>query len=479
MTYGRFALAALLSFLALCAATIGVVLFLSGRLVGGDGAWTSWSLDLKEEAAAQIDGPKLIIISGSSGNLGYSAEQLSEALGVDVVNMASHAGLAVPYFAYLATRNAAPGDVVVLPLEYEAYSRDKLTSLTAVVDFERGLGLFGFLEPRERVEYLRAFPVGELLSVAGQFLAGEQFDIPDSGYWRFGVNAYGDLDLPGPSRTDALKALGSAREAEDERLFLARPAARYLTALRNELNSRGVQLILTQPPLHEFSTLSRGAISNLASQLEEQGLEYHYLFNDNRVPADMMLDSRYHTGASGRRVATARLALVLCDIVDFDAMAAPGETCTPAAMEEQRAWSDSIGNMATFARERALNEIAYRPAGSSPLRRSGNFRNITFDAVAPVRCHSMLYFRVRPEQPETRVTVSVNGETRGSHLFTAGTSSGALRPWSGALYLPHGRNELARVRFTADRWNSERNNVSLTFSQLFRKTDCPSAPGVR
>ncbi|WP_417490760.1 hypothetical protein [Maricaulis sp.] len=479
MTYGRFALAAMLSFLALIAATVGLVLFLSGRMVGGDGAWTSWSLDRKEEAAAQIDRPKLFFISGSSGNFGYSAEQLSDALGVDVVNLASHAGLSVPYFAYLATRNAEPGDVVVLPLEYEAYSRLELTPHTTVVDFERGLDFFGFLAPREQVEYLRAFPVRELLSVAGQFLAGEQFTVPDTNYWRYGVNTYGDLDLPGPSRAGVRKALGSAREADDERLFLAPPAARYLTALRDDLNSRGVQLIFTQPPLHEFATLSRGAIRNLASQLEEQGLEYHFLFNDNRVPADMMLDSRYHTAASGRRVATARLALMLCDVIDFDAMGVNGDTCTSASLDEQQAWSSSITNMTGFAHEGDLNELTYRPEGSSPVRRSGNFRNVTFDAVAPVRCHSMLYFRVRPELPDTRVTVSVNGEERVSHQFTSGTASGAVRPWRSSVYLPHGGNELARVRFTADRWNSERNNVSLTFSQLFRKTDCVAAPGVR
>ncbi len=472
MTYGRFALAVLLSVLALAAVTVGIVQFLSGRMVGGDGAWTSWSLDRKEEAAAQIDRPKLFFISGSSGNFGYSAGQLSDALGVDVVNMASHAGLAVPYLAYLATRNAEPGDVVLLPLEYEAYSRLQLTGHTAIVDFERGLGVFGFLSLREQIEYLRVFPVGELLSVAGQFLAGEQFTPPNSGYWRYGINTYGDLNLPEPTRVGALKALDSARDAEDRRLYVSPQTARYLTALRDDLNSRGVQLILTQPPLHEFASLSDDGIRGLASELEALGLEYHFLFNDNRIPAEMMLDSRYHTGASGRRVATARLALMLCDTVDFDAMTVDGETCTAAKMDEQRAWSESFGSMAGFAQEDSFTQIHYRPGGSTRLRRSATYRGPDFDVITPAGCSSALFFLVRADVQGATISVLINGEQALTHEFDELVGRGVTRAWRDRVDLPVGNNELVHVEFATDRWSSQTNDISMSFYQLYRETRC-------
>ncbi|WP_417496357.1 hypothetical protein [Maricaulis sp.] len=472
MTYTRFVLIAFLSFLALAAVTVGAVRFLSGRLVGGDAAWTSWLLERKEAAAAEIDGPKLFFISGSSGSFGYSAEQLGDALGIDVVNMASHAGLSLPYYAYLATRNAAPGDVVVLPLEYEAFSRTQLTSHTAIVDFERGLSFFNYLGMADRVEYLRVFPVAELLSVAGQFLAGEQFVIPNSGYWRYGVNASGDLLLPEPTRLGALKALDNAREADDRDLRVSRQTAGYLTALRDELNSRGVQLILTQPPLHEFATLSDDAIRGLATELAEQGLEYHLLWNHNRVPAEMMLDSRYHTGASGRRVSTARLALMLCDEVDFAAMSASGETCTSDNLDEQRAWSNSMGTMTGFAQEDAFSRIYYRPGSSAPFRRSGTYRGPEFDVITPVGCSSTLNFQVRADVQGARISVLVNGEQEMTHVFDEMVRNIATRLWTDSIDLPVGDNELVHVQFVADRWSSQTNDASMSFSRLYRETRC-------
>jgi len=472
MAYGRFALAVLLSILALAAVTVGIVQLLSGRMVGGDGAWTSWSLDRKEEAAAQVDGPKLIIVSGSSGNFGYSAEQLEGALGIDVVNLASHAGLSIPYFTYLAAHNATPGDIVVLPIEHEIYSRTRLTSHTAIVDFERGLGFFGSLGLAEQLQYLRAFPFRELLAAAGEFLVGEQFVIPNSGYWRYGMNEYGDMDLPEPSRAGVLKALENARGADESRLHVSPQAARYLTALRDDLNERGVRLILTQPPLHEYAALSEGAIQELESELEALGLEYHTLFNNNRIPAEMMLDSRYHTGASGRRVATARLALMLCDEVDFDAMAEDRETCTADNMDEQRAWSDSTDRMTVFAQEGSFMGIRYRPGGSTPLRRSASSRGPDFDVITPAGCSSTLHFQFRADVQGANISVLVNGEQVLTHVFDDLISSGTPRAWTGQIELPASDNELTHVQFVADRWRSEGNGASMSFNRLHRETRC-------
>ncbi|SDL77156.1 SGNH/GDSL hydrolase family protein [Maricaulis salignorans] len=504
LSYGRFILVALLCLAVLTIAALGATRFLSGRLIGGDAAWTSWSLAQKQMAAAQIEGPKLIFISGSSGNFGYSAQQLGEALGVNAVNLASHAGLGVPYFAYLASRNAGPGDVVVLPLEYEMYERNSLqdeaidpdelvfsplayqeydrfilTKHTVNADFQSGMGLFGFLSLGEKVQYLRVFPIASFLAAATQFLSGEQFERPDTGYWLYDIDRFGDIDVPETRRRDASRALGSARKADDRRLRLSEQSVRYLTALRDELHARGAQLILTQPPLHEFTSLSPEAIRALASQLEARGLDYHFLAEDNRIPAEMMLDTRYHPGRWGRRVATARLAILLCDIVDFSPLAAPGEACTPTRIAEQRAWSEAGRTMMTFVQENSLSTIRYSAGNSYPLRRSAGHRGAAFDVIVPTGCRSQLNFQLRAEIPEARISVQLDGDEVLSHVFDQLTGSGVPALWSGAVELPDHARERVNVRFIADRWNSQPNDTSMSFVSLFRHSDCDETPALQ
>lgn len=504
LSYGRFVLVALLCLAVLSVALIGATRLLSGRLIGGDAAWTSWSLAHKEAAAAQIEGPKLIFISGSSGNFGYSARQLGEALGVNAVNLASHAGLGVPYFAYLASRNAGPGDIVVLPLEYELYERNSLqdepvdpdelvfsplayqeydryilTKHTVNADFQSGMGLFGFLSLGEKVQYLRVFPVASFLAAATQFLSGAEFERPDSGYWLYEIDNFGDIDVPETRRRDASRALGSARKADDRRLRLSEQSVRYLTALRDELHARGARLVLTQPPLHEFTSLSPEAIRSLASQLEARGLDYHFLADDNRIPAEMMLDTRYHPGRWGRRVATARLAVLLCDIADLSALSATGEACTPARMDEQRAWSDAGRTMMTFVQENGMSPIRYSAGSSYPLRRSADHGGAAFDVVVPAGCRSQLDFQLRAEIPDARISVRVDGDEVLSHVFERLTGSGVPVLWSGSVDLPDGARERVNVRFIADRWNAQSNDTSMSFVSLFRQSDCDGAPPLR
>lgn len=78
--------------------------------------------DSLEEARARPK--KLLLVSGSNARHGISAEQLSERVGVPVVNAACHAGLGRRYILHFARAAFQTGDLVVLPLEYDLYDKD-------------------------------------------------------------------------------------------------------------------------------------------------------------------------------------------------------------------------------------------------------------------------------------------------------------------------------------------------------------------
>lgn len=88
---------------------------------------TRWAFELlqaKDAISRATPGRRVIIAGGSGALFGIRAAQLEHALGVPVINMATYAGLGLPYLLHRLQAQARPGDVIVLSLEYELYSRE-------------------------------------------------------------------------------------------------------------------------------------------------------------------------------------------------------------------------------------------------------------------------------------------------------------------------------------------------------------------
>ncbi len=86
-----------------------------------------WIRDLevaREIWAKRIVGSKIVVIAGSSGLFGVSSGLLCEKTGWPVLNLSTHAGLRINHHFELMKRYASPGDIVIFPLEYSAYSDD-------------------------------------------------------------------------------------------------------------------------------------------------------------------------------------------------------------------------------------------------------------------------------------------------------------------------------------------------------------------
>jgi len=125
MTYLRYVRAILPGFL------LGCIIYLLGVFYQ-IGAPTDTSFPtyerykIKFSRANSLNIPKLVVVSGSNADSGISCKMIQEETGVVCANGAGNVALGTDYILSIARSLIKPGDIVILPLEYELYVDLKL-----------------------------------------------------------------------------------------------------------------------------------------------------------------------------------------------------------------------------------------------------------------------------------------------------------------------------------------------------------------
>jgi hypothetical protein len=86
--------------------------------------WDADALTRKAQLAARRDGPRLLVLSGSSGRYGINCGILETRTGMPCTNLAVHAGLRLRYTINYAEHIARAGDVLLIAFEYQVYGED-------------------------------------------------------------------------------------------------------------------------------------------------------------------------------------------------------------------------------------------------------------------------------------------------------------------------------------------------------------------
>ena len=86
--------------------------------------WVHAMYQYKDYLADSCTQKKIIIFGGSNSLFGINSEVIAEKTGLPVVNLSTHAGLDLDFILYKIQQHIHPGDIVVLPLEFEYYWRD-------------------------------------------------------------------------------------------------------------------------------------------------------------------------------------------------------------------------------------------------------------------------------------------------------------------------------------------------------------------
>lgn len=107
----------------------------------------------KHARLASLPSPKIVILGGSNSLYGIDSKMISDQLNMPVVNMSLQAGLPLEYVLNDAKPYIHPGDLVILPLEYEYYfdSSGNNQSIARLLEiYPRGL----FSLPIKKIEQL-------------------------------------------------------------------------------------------------------------------------------------------------------------------------------------------------------------------------------------------------------------------------------------------------------------------------------------
>jgi hypothetical protein len=123
---------------------------------------SAWLHDITQEQlrlAGHVQGPRLLIVAGSSALFGINAAEIQRVTGCPTFNLGTHAGLQLDYRLDRLRDAVHPGDTILFAWEYEAYERiyDPDTEYDYILsrdpDYFRQMPLIGKIAFATRLNY--------------------------------------------------------------------------------------------------------------------------------------------------------------------------------------------------------------------------------------------------------------------------------------------------------------------------------------
>ncbi|SLM48391.1 protein of unknown function [Nitrospira japonica] len=121
---------------------------------------------VKRVIAANIKGPKLVVLGGSNALVGIDSTMLEETVGIPTVNLALHGALNIHYLLLDAREVLRPYDYLLLALEYEAYTRDPNTLWFTNQVMTWDTTYFWDLPLKDKGTFIHAVPLNRLMAGA-------------------------------------------------------------------------------------------------------------------------------------------------------------------------------------------------------------------------------------------------------------------------------------------------------------------------
>ena len=257
-------------------------------------------LEVKHSAVEALEGPKGIVMSGSSGFYGLRAEALGEVLGRPMVNMGVHAGLGLDFLIHQTQQVVGRGDLVVMSLEYEHYwDEGQINNVLLDYVVARDVAYFRSLGLVERAEATFAMSLERLWRGLMAVVATPARRADDT--YTCMANAFGDetRNTPaGKTAEDAAIVEGLEPRSYAGRLRPDAHAWAALTRFADWCREQGVTLVATFPSLVGFKRYEeaghRAFFEGVVRQLEALGISVvGSPFAAMYDKADFY-DSRYH-----------------------------------------------------------------------------------------------------------------------------------------------------------------------------------------
>jgi len=109
----------------------------------------------------EVPGPRIIFESGSNSHHAIDTNAVGEALGMTAINIADNGGYAIEDKITRLETYARPGDIIVLPLEWTFYHREKLTDNYVETLFTDNRDYYQSMPVMKRVQRALSLPPGQ------------------------------------------------------------------------------------------------------------------------------------------------------------------------------------------------------------------------------------------------------------------------------------------------------------------------------
>lgn len=272
----------------------------------------------KIDQALEINGPKFLLVGGSSVGCGISARMISSELNMPAYNFSFWASLGSPYILHLAKKVLKPGDTVLLCLEYEILDWPGISPYWLDQSFLRFvMGIDpNFIKEKPFIEKLwtaYSMPPGYILSGLTSWVGGREkidFDFYED------HNKYGDsTEMTIQNKNKNLQAY-EARIREPSEIFMtglqgipkgAKPLWEFITWA----SEQQVRVLATYPNLAKNKKYTSEDKAKISDKIKKIYLKYN--IEPISSPEDSMFDqslfynTNYHLLLEGVEIRTIKL----------------------------------------------------------------------------------------------------------------------------------------------------------------------------
>ncbi|MFK4526799.1 hypothetical protein ABIF90_004780 [Bradyrhizobium japonicum] len=270
-------------------------------------------------------GPRIIIDSGSNGHHGIDAGELTEAFNIPAINIADNAGYSFVDRTRRILKFAAPGDIVIMPIEWQGYFEPDGDAGYARLSLELITEYFWAQTPAERVRRILTTPFPIVARAAWRNMRKQrqassptqQSEAPHRAADRltramlYSSGTGGAAPGDGFGRTPTVSRDGCLGATIGPQRKLPRRLDSAFDNLR-EATAHGVRVILTWPAVVGSDCYpDQDWLGDVSKQIRMKaraaGLETVGNPNDFWMPPEFIKDTHYHIIDRGRAIVTRRL----------------------------------------------------------------------------------------------------------------------------------------------------------------------------
>ncbi|MCF8055226.1 MAG: DUF1574 domain-containing protein [Desulfocapsa sp.] len=297
---------------------------------------------VKDSIADNIHDKKVVVISGSNSLFGLDGEALEKETGLPVVNMAGHGGLDLDFYRFKIDQIVGSGDIVIIPLEPEYYSRNNpyskwfLDNMMAwgkdyffSLSLIDGIRFVFHAEPERVIEGVRTklfrkeIDTRKDVSREALLLSAKKIWDGDasawSGYNYKSIDRYGGINVVGGPTRNAVFEISSYRSYFHDIQLSDYFIDKYFE-IKTLVEKKGAKVYLIwsvtgkNKKFNLFDVGEQQRLIGFASQLQEKGIDIYCNPASFYFHKDLFFNTGYHLNSLGTIVRTENLADCLADI---------------------------------------------------------------------------------------------------------------------------------------------------------------------